>query len=296
MKFILPAAAALLLQFAGFAQNGYQKTPKGMFYRIIPTGSGPLITGNHVVRFHIEQRVNDSIIFSSFGKGLSVVNLKSAGNLDEQTGIFKKMRAGDSLVTLNLANDLLNNKELVLPDFIHAGDSLFQCVRVVDIFPSEQAYKNFKTQDEARKLAADQKLIEAYLKAEKIVAAKTPKGSYMQVLKKGSGLKPVKGSTVYIRYTGRTLNGVLFDSNEQPGDDKPLLDFETGKGLMIAGFEEAATLLSKGGRCRVFLPSVLAYGEGGSGDLIAPNEVLVFELELVKFTPPKKKPATVKKN
>lgn len=295
MKFFF-AAATLLLSFAGFTQNGYTKTAKGMYYKVVPTGSGPMITSNHVVRFHIEQKINDSVIFSSFGKGLSVVSLKKVDNVDEQADIFKKMRAGDSLVTLNLADDLLKNAELVLPDFIHAGDSLYQCIRIIDIFPSDQAYKAFKVKDNAKKLAADQQFIETYLKAEKITAKKTPLGSYIQMLKPGAGVRAVKGSTVFVRYTGRTLNGALFDSNELPGEAKPLLDFETGKGAMIAGFEEAALLLRKGGRCRIYIPSIHAYGEAGSGDLIGPNEILVFEVELVKFTTPKKAVSKAKKN
>lgn len=289
MKFFIAATATLLLQLAGLAQNEYRKTAKGMYYKIVPTGNGTVITSSHVVRFHIEQRVNDSVIFSSFGKGLSVIALSKADKTDEQAAILKQMRAGDSLVTLNLANDLIANKELVLPDFIHAGDSLFQCMKIIDIFPSETAFKNFKKQDDARKLATDQKRIAAYLKTNKITAVKTPLGCYMQLLKKGTGAKPVKGSTVSIRYTGKTLDGVFFDSNEQPGEEKPLLEFQTGKGMMIAGFEEASLLLQKGGRCRVFIPSVHAYGEGGSGDLIGPNEILVFDVELVKVAMPKRK-------
>lgn len=289
MKFIIAAATALLLQLAGLAQGEYRKTTKGMYYRIIPTGTGPRITSSHVVRFHIEQKVNDSVIFSSFGKGLSVIALNKTGKDDEQAGILKQMRSGDSLVTLNLANDLMANKDLVLPDFIHAGDSLFQCIKIIDIFPSEAAYANFKKQGDARKIAGDQKLIANYLKANKITAVKTPLGCYMQLLKKGTGAKPIKGSTVSIRYTGKTLGGVFFDSNEQPGEEKPLLEFVTGKSMMIPGFEEAAMLLQKGGRCRIFIPSVHAYGEGGSGDLIGPNEILVFDVELVKVTMPKKK-------
>jgi FKBP-type peptidyl-prolyl cis-trans isomerase FkpA len=288
MKHFLFATVALALFATGFAQNEYQLTSKGMYYKIIPTGGGMPVSETGVARFHIEQKINDSVIFSSFGKGLSVISIKRANNVDEHAGIIKKMRAGDSLVTLNLANDLMKNKELVLPDFIHAGDSLFQCIKIVDVFNTEKEFETFKKAETDRKLATDQKIIENYLAAKNIKATKTKKGAFIEMKKKGVGAFPVKGSKVAVKYTGQTLEGVVFDGNENPAEGKPLLEFETGMGNMIAGFDEGVSLLQKGGRCRVYMPSVLAYGESGSGELIGANAILIFDIELVKLSLPAK--------
>lgn len=298
MKYMLLLCTTLALFINGFAQNEYMVTAKGMYYKIIPVGNGPAVPQNGMVRFHIEQRINDSIIFSSFGKGLSVVNMKEAANTDEHLELIRKMNSGDSLITLNLASDLMKNKELVLPDFIHAGDSLFQSIKVVDVFAAEKDFLKYKEAEKNRKLLEDQKTLEALFASEKIAAKKTKTGCYVLMLKKGTGALVAKGSKVSVKYIGSKLNGQVFDSNEIPGENKPLLEFETGKGNVIAGFDEGVSLLQKGGRCRIYVPSVYAYGEGGAGDAIAPNEILVFEIELVKVVPPVKpavKKTTVKK-
>jgi FKBP-type peptidyl-prolyl cis-trans isomerase FkpA len=294
MKYFLLLLTASGLFTATFAQNEYEKTPKGMFYKIIPTGNGQPVPPAGVIRFYIEQKINDSIIFSSFGKGLSVVSLKQVSNdVDEHIMIFKKMRAGDSLVTLNLADDLMKNKELVLPEFIHAGDSLFQCIRIADCFASENELKLAKARERKQQLAIDQEQLEKLFAAQNITPTKTKLGCYIQVLKKGTGPMAAKGSKVGVKYTGKNLNGQIFDGNETPGEEKPLLEFTAGMAQMIAGFDEAVGMMQKSSRFRVYIPSVNAYGEAGSGD-IAPNASIMFEIELVKLVTAVKKPVVKK--
>jgi FKBP-type peptidyl-prolyl cis-trans isomerase FkpA len=295
MKYFLLLLAASGLFTATFAQDGYTKTPKGMYYKIIPTGSGPVVPPAGLVRFYIEQKINDSVIFSSFGKGLSTVMMKQADkNVDEHLDIFKKMRAGDSLVTLNLADDLMKNKELVLPEFIHAGDSLFQCIRIADCFASEKELNLEKERERKLRLAIDQQQLEKFIAAQNITTTKTKLGGYIQVLKKGVGPVVAKGSKVSVKYTGKNLSGQIFDSNELQGEEKPLLEFIAGAGQMITGFDEAVGLMQKGSRFRVYVPSVNAYGEAGSGEFIQPNDSLIFDIELVKMAAPVKKPVVKK--
>lgn len=286
MKYGILLLATHTLVASVFAQNEFQVTAKKMYYKIVPTGSGPVIPVTGVARFHLEQKVNDSVIFSSFGKGLSVMKMSKLSKADEYYGIFKKLRAGDSVVSLNLANDMLSNKDLVLPDFIHPGDSLYQCFKIIDVFKTEQEFIAFTAKEKNQKLLAEQGEIKKYLAEKKITAQKTKLGCYIRHIKKGTGVMPVKGSKVSVRYTGKLLSGLVFDTNEITSENKPLLDFETGKNAVIAGFDEAAGLLQKGGRCEVFIPSVHAYGESGSGDVIPPNSILIFEVELVQLKAP----------
>ena len=289
MKYCLWLLATHTLVASVFAQNEFQVTPKKLYYKIIPTGSGPYIPVTGVALFHLEQKVNDSVIFSSFGKGPSVMKMGKINKADEYYGIFRKLRAGDSVVSLNLANDMLQNKDLVLPDFIHPGDSLYQCFKIGNVFKTEQEFNTFMAKEKNRKLLAEQELIRQHLKEKNITAQKTKLGCYIRHIKKGSGPLAVKGSAVSVRYTGRLLSGIVFDTNEHESEQKPLLDFETGKNSVIAGFDEAAGLLQKGGRCEIYIPSVHAYGEAGAGDAIPPNSVLVFEVELVKLKTPQVK-------
>lgn len=92
----------------------------------------------------------------------------------------------------------------------------------------------------------------------------------------GTEEKPVATSTVVVNYTGRHLNGEVFDSNE--GKDAVSFNLQG----VIPGFREGLMLLGKGGKATLYIPGELAYGPNGTQG-IAPNETLIFEVELVDF-------------
>ena len=107
----------------------------------------------------------------------------------------------------------------------------------------------------------------------------TDSGLKYTITKHGKGDMPTRGNNVRVHYTGKLLNGQVFDSsiNRQP------FDFVLGVGQVIAGWDEGIALL-KVGDCATFtIPSHLAYGEHGAGPLIGPNTDLIFEVELMSF-------------
>lgn len=109
---------------------------------------------------------------------------------------------------------------------------------------------------------------------------KTATGLMYKITQEGTGDKPSVGQTVSVHYTGKLLDGTVFDSSYKRGDP---LDFPIGKGQVIAGWDEGILLLSKGGKATLVIPSDLAYGSQGAGGVIPPNATLVFEVELVDF-------------
>jgi FKBP-type peptidyl-prolyl cis-trans isomerase len=102
---------------------------------------------------------------------------------------------------------------------------------------------------------------------------------YLEVLA-GTGRQPVALDTVYVVYTGKFLNGNVFDSNV--GADQ--LVFTIGKGEMLAGFEEGIMLMNQGGKATILLPSSLAYGTQGFYT-IPGYTALLYDIELVKVAP-----------
>jgi len=107
----------------------------------------------------------------------------------------------------------------------------------------------------------------------------TPSGLKYTITKHGNGVTPTRGNNVRVHYTGKLLNGQLFDSsrNRQP------FDFVLGVGQVIAGWDEGIALLKVGDCATFIIPSELAYGDAGAGPLIKAGTTLVFEVELMSF-------------
>jgi len=107
-----------------------------------------------------------------------------------------------------------------------------------------------------------------------------PSGLYYLELVAGIGVSPVKTDSAYVRYTGKFLNGQIFDSNVSSG---VLYGFIVGQN--ITGFDEGVTLMKAGGKATVLVPSELGYGTRGSPPYISGYTPLLFDIELVKVVP-----------
>ena len=105
----------------------------------------------------------------------------------------------------------------------------------------------------------------------------TTSGLQYMVLKEGTGAKPGPTDTVTVHYTGRLLDGTVFDSSVERGEPA---SFPLDK--VIPGWTEGLQLMSEGSQYRLFIPSELAYGSKGAGDQILPNSTLIFDVELIK--------------
>ena len=101
-------------------------------------------------------------------------------------------------------------------------------------------------------------------------------GVQYKVLKKGDGESPAPTDTVQVHYTGKLINDKVFDSSVQRGQPAT---FRVNQ--VIKGWQMALQEMKVGDKWMLYIPSDLAYGERGSQGAIGPNEVLVFEVELL---------------
>ncbi len=109
---------------------------------------------------------------------------------------------------------------------------------------------------------------------------KTKSGLFHLIENKGNNDFPSTGSTVSVHYTGKLLDGTIFDSSYQRNNP---ISFVLGKGQVIEGWDEGLLKMAKGGSGKFVIPSNLAYGENGAGGIIPPNSTLIFDLELIDF-------------
>ena len=107
-----------------------------------------------------------------------------------------------------------------------------------------------------------------------------PSGLQYEVLAAGTGPQPTLDDVVSTHYRGTHLDGSEFDATDPAGEPASF----PVRGV-VPGWQEALPLMKVGSRWRLFVPPDLGYGEEGSPPVIEPNEVLVFEIELVRIAP-----------
>jgi FKBP-type peptidyl-prolyl cis-trans isomerase len=192
----------------------------------------------------------------SYGLGVDIArNFKKQGVDVDPEVLMRGLRdalAGDKLLLTepelrSLMSDLQNNmrKQAVLNRRLAAGDN---------------KQKGLDFLEENRK---------------KPGVVTLPSGVQYKVVKAGQGKRPTDADTVECYYRGTLIDGSEFDGTQE---GKPA-SLKVTK--LIAGWREALKLMPAGSTWQIFIPAQLAYGERGAGSNIGPNELLIFEVELV---------------
>jgi|UniRef100_UPI0040270A11 FKBP-type peptidyl-prolyl cis-trans isomerase FklB len=105
----------------------------------------------------------------------------------------------------------------------------------------------------------------------------TESGLQYEVLVSGKGDSPKASDNVEVHYTGKLIDGTVFDSSVERG-----VPASFGVTQVIPGWVEALQLMHEGDKWRLYIPSDLAYGPNGAGGVIGPNMTLIFDVELLR--------------
>jgi FKBP-type peptidyl-prolyl cis-trans isomerase len=128
--------------------------------------------------------------------------------------------------------------------------------------------------DPTKQAAKDDAAIQAYIAANNITATKDPSGVYYQVITAGTGSYPTATSLISVNYTGKLLNGSVFDSGAL---------HSTALNTLVKGWQYGIPHINTGGRILLLIPSGLGYGNTANQGIPA-NSVLVFTIDLTGFS------------
>jgi FKBP-type peptidyl-prolyl cis-trans isomerase FkpA len=225
-------------------------------------------------------RYSKSIFGTQFLKALSQMSVGDSAS-------FKIN--GDSVFSANLPAEQI-------PPFIEKGGMMTFNFKVDTILTKEEV-----KQEEAKQMAEYKAMLEKrktgelevlgqYVKDNNIKVKPTASGLYFIETVKGKGASPKKGQVVKVNYTGRLIDGMIFDTNNaeeakasglfDPRRPYEPIEFEYGVGQVIKGWDEGLGLMKVGSKAQFIIPSSIGYGEQGGGP-IPPYSSLIFDVELV---------------
>lgn len=178
-------------------------------------------------------------------------------------------------------------KEINVKDFADGVAAVFEgAAPKMTYDEAKKEIKEFFEKMEAEQRAAAEKMGEVNAAAGKSFLDEngkrgevktTASGLQYEVLKEGTGKMPSASDRVTVHYTGKLIDGTVFDSSVERGEPATF-----GVTQVIPGWVEALQLMKEGAKWRLFIPSNLAYGPNGAGNVIGPNATLIFDVELIK--------------
>lgn len=273
----------LLVSANSFSQSkltdGYQRTARGLYYKIIVDGKQTKGKLSDIIKMNLEYLTQkDSVLFSTYQEEMGPVQFTISPptfNGDPMEG-FTFLGEGDSAIFLMQSDSAYKGQEM--PPFAKPGEFVKIHVNVLSMMTKDE-YDRKKAEETKAQSEKDVTIIENYLASKGLKAQKSASGLYYVIDKQGEGAKAQQGQTVTVNYTGKFLDGKVFDSSLNPGHTP--LSFQLGAGQMIKGFDEGIALLNVGGSGTLIIPSALAWGTRSQGAIPA-NAVVVFEVELLE--------------
>ena len=261
--------------------SGYENTQTGLYYKFYEENQGNTPEMMEFLDVVLSCVINDTIVIIPENRMiLQMMEPMFAGDIFEG---MKMMHKGDSasfiVRTDSTFYTLLRSP---LPAEFSVDDIMKFNIRLNDFYPeSEFAAKQIEYMKNTfvdETLAAERE-IDEYLKNNGIKTITTSTGLKYVKIKEGNGEKPQVGTMVKIHYTGKLLDGTVFDSSVIGNEP---LQFVLGIGQVIPGWDEGIQMMSKGEKGVFYIPYYLAYGNTGFGP-IPPFATLIFEVEMIDF-------------
>ena len=276
--------------------TGFKTSDGGLLYRFDKQNSegqqvqeGDVLIGEMTVKF------DTMTLFSNIGSPDRILQASPnfPGNLEK--GLVM-MRVGDQATFAIMADTMA---KFMQPEQMPQGyqrgtnQKFYYEINLQDILTKEELETertNFMAEAQQRQENEPQ-MIANYVRDNGINAKPNADGLYVIVKKRGNGPKVATGKEVAVNYTGRLLDGTMFDSSVEsdakegdihnPQRTYEPLTYTQGRGQLIPGWEQGVEGQPEGSQLQLIIPSALGYGPRGAGQLIPPFSPLVFDIEIV---------------
>ena len=215
--------------------------------------------------------------------GMTLVLVGMGFSAKSQTEMTKEQKTSYALginIGMNMKQDI---KQLDYESFVkglkdaYAGTNQFTDQQMQEIFAQlQEDIQAQKKSGVAVEIEKGAKFLEENKKNPEV--KETASGLQYMVLQEGKGDHPTATSKVTVHYTGKLLDGTVFDSSVDRGEP-----ITFGLNQVIRGWTEGLQLMTPGSKYRLFIPYNLAYGENGAGAMIPGGATLIFDVELISF-------------
>jgi FKBP-type peptidyl-prolyl cis-trans isomerase FkpA len=281
VKILLVVLAGVCL-VAGCQNVNFKKTKSGLPYKIYPGKGGKTADTGSILKVHVFQKINDSVMFDSHNNMPIYVTVPKEETPYEPAELFGKLKLGDSLVAVQMMDSFIKRNPMLAGQYKN-GDKITTTFKVLDILPNQQAAMQDEAKEKDQKLQVEIKTVEAWLAKNNINAQKTGRGTFVQVLDPGQGPSIDSGKYVTVMYKGKTFDGKVFDTNMDTSfHHTDPLGVTIGRGGSIAGFEDGLKMLKKGGHAIIYIPSMLGFGANPNPQSgIKPFDNLIFDISVV---------------
>ena len=276
------------------AYPGYEKSTNGLYYQFFTQNAGAQPKIGELMEVILGCTVNDTAVVVPVTENImQLMESQFPGDLFEGMAMMHKGDSASFIVNIDSTFKYLLGQPK-LPEQYKSTDVMRFEIKLKDFYPESEYARRFA--ENVRKMNADRaallqtdhpeetakaaKELADYLAKNKVVAEPTASGLYYVMTQEGNGEKPEVGKPVKMHYTGKLLNGTVFDSSVERGE--PFM-FTLGVGQVIPGWDEGVQLMSKGEKGVLYIPYYLAYGDRPAGDKIPAFSNLMFEVELVDF-------------
>lgn len=244
------------------------KDTSGFYAQIVTQGTGENFKATDSVLYHIS--------IKSLLNGTTYYTDPVNGNLGALVGYTNNLNGKNILAIRSVLQNLKPGgvARVLLPSYLAFGKNGFTTINV----PSNEVIDlTITTMPERKQSALDDRLAREFIAAKAIAGTvKDPSGTYYAITAPGTGTKMINvGSTLVVKYTGRYLNGTVFDTSTD-GTASFLL------GDRIPGWKKILPKLTEGGKVRMIVPSTQGYGSTSA--TITQNAILDFDVEVVTVT------------